>query len=396
MSVVAPFIPFVRSNVDESLAKDIYADALFFRLTLERESAIRTLPQNRLWLDLAIDGAPQAFLQPQDRDWVKDWSSHVNRHGDLSCLVDPAFLAKPDKKTLVNPIRAALNQANSYHPALISVPQLPHLDGVEHNKINKALFKITTDWHQAVHSKAKLILPVIFTHCRQINKKTDRNPRVKFIASLLANSSVNAVWSVDSTLEDQSCASNLARERFPGIIEFHKELRAVVQMGMVVAGPYWGLGLLLWARGLVTHFGVGLGSAYRYHIPGGMAHGPKTRIAPECLRRWVSSTADLQDWLLKSSAKLPPGSAEQQELKTLAGNFPALLDQRISKRQVAKSHRNWSQKIATVATSGRAVALFQDLSSAFVTGKALENLPDEDGPGRRPELVAEQLMLNCL
>jgi hypothetical protein len=185
-------------------------------------------------------------------------------------------------------------------------------------------------------------------------------------------------------------------QRFPGIIEFFRELKAAAHLETVVAGPYWGLGLVLWARGLVTHFGVGLGSAYRYHIPGGMAHGPKTRIAPECLRRWVSSTADLQEWLVKSAAKLPNGSVEQQELRTLAAQYPALLDPRISKRQVAKSHRNWSQKIAAVAISGRAVAIFQDLSSAFVTGKALDNLPDEDGPGRRPELVAEQLMLNCL
>lgn len=396
MSSIAPFIPFVRSNADESLAKEIYADAPLWRVSLERESSIKGMAHRGLWIDLGIDGAQQAFLQPQDKDWVQAWSKFVNRHGDLSCLVESRFLVKPDKKILLKPIRAALDQANSHHPAWISVPQLPHMDGVEHNKINKALFRITTDWHQAVHSKAKLILPVVFTHARQLKKKTDRNPKVKFIVSLLANSGVNAVWSVDSTLEDQSCASNLARERFPGVIDFFKELKAAAHLEMVVAGPYWGLGLLLWARGLVTHYGVGVGSAYRYHIPGGMAHGPKTRVAPECLRRWVSSTADLQDWLLKSAAKLPVGSIEQQELKTLAGHFPALLDQRISRRQVAKSHRNWSQKIAAVATSGRAVALFQDLSSAFVTGKALDNLPDEEGPSRRPELVAEQLMLNCL
>jgi hypothetical protein len=396
MSAVAPFIPFVRSGTDEALARESYNDAPFWRVTLEREKTIKNVPAGcPLWIDLAFDGTLHAF-EKSDKDWVKDWAKFVNRHGDLSCLADEAFLAKPDRNVLDKPIRAALAQADQYQPALISIPQLPYLDGVGHNKVNKTLFQITTDWHQSSHSKAKLILPVIFTHCRQLNKKTDRNPKVKFVAALLTSSSVNAVWSVDSSLEDQSGAGNLARERFPGVIDFFKELKATTHLETTVAGPYWGLGLLLWTRGLVTHFGIGIGSTYRYHVPGGMAHAPKTRIAPECLRRWISSSADLRDWLLESAAKLPNGSPEQTELKTLLSHFPALLDPKSSKRQGARAHRNWCQKIAAVATSGRAVALFQDLSTAFVTGKALKALPDDEGPARRPELIAEQLMLNCL
>ncbi len=392
----APFIPFVRSALDESLASELYDDAPIWRITLERPQSAKRLPTGSLlWIDCGFDGVLQAF-ENADAEWGKDWLKFVNRHGELNCLADAAYLEKPERKKIEEPIRKALAEADALHPSLISIPQLPYVDGTERNKINKLLFQITLEWHVASHSKAKLILPVIFTHSRQLNKKTDRNPKVKFVAGLLTGGGVNAVWSVDASLDDQCGTSTLARERFPGIVDFFKELRSACSLEMTVAGPYWGLGLVLWSRGLVSHFGVGLGSTFRYHIPGGMAHGPKARVAPECLRRWVSASADLREWLLASAGKLPAGSPAQAELKSLAAHFPAMLEQKISRRQIARAHKNWCKKINAVAPSGRAVALFQDLSSAFVTGKALDNLPDDDGPCRRPELIAEQLMLNCL
>ena len=41
------------------------------------------------------------------------------------------------------------------------------------------------------------------------------------------------------------------------------------------------------------------------------------------------------------------------------------------------------------------MALFQDLSTAYALGKSLPDLEDE-GTGRRPEAIAEPLMLSCL
>jgi len=396
VSTPNPFIPFVRSNSDDELARELYGDACIWRVMLERDGTAKSVPPGcLLWIDLGFDGVQRAF-DFASMDWGKPWLTFINRHGDLSTLADPAFIAKPVARVIEKPIISALDEASGYAPAYISIPQLPHTDDAAHNKINKLLFQITVDWHQTRRCAAKLVLPAVFTHCRQLNKKTDRNSKIKFLAGLLGSSNVSAIWSVDSSLEDQSGVGNLARERFPGIVEFFRELKAAAHLDLVIAGPYWGLGLVLWARGLATHFGVGIGSTYRYPLPGGRANPPRTRIAPECLRRWVTATPELRDWLTKSASKLPSGSTEQAELTRLASNLTSLLSVKVSKRQVARAHRNWCQKIAATAAAGRGVALFQDLSTAFVTGKALDPLPDEDGPLRRPELVAEQLMLNFL
>ncbi len=41
------------------------------------------------------------------------------------------------------------------------------------------------------------------------------------------------------------------------------------------------------------------------------------------------------------------------------------------------------------------MALFQDLSAAYTLGKTLPDL-DNEGTARRPEVIAEALMLICL
>jgi hypothetical protein len=197
-------------------------------------------------------------------------------------------------------------------------------------------------------------------------------------------------------LEDQAGTGNFDKERFPGIIDFFKELKIASNPSMVIAGPFWGVGLVLWARGLVSHFAIGMGSTYRYYIAGGMANKPKARIAIGPLRRWACATPDLEVWLKRCLTILPIGTPEHREFSELTKHFSALLSGDTAKRQVARAYREWIDKISTIPAAGRSVALFQDLTAAFVTGKSLPDLPDETGPARRPERVAEQLMLNCL
>jgi hypothetical protein len=386
------FVPFLRANSDEPNFNSFYADAPFARVNLDKKTLLgKVPPTQKLWIDIGLDGVANAYpLNPKS-----EWSVYLNRHGDLSCLIDPAFLLRPARAKIEGVITAFFEDAAKHNPAYLSVPQLPHEDGVKHNKINKVLAEIAADWRKK-QSSAQLILPVIFTSQSQLNTKSPRTKTIKFVHSLMVKYGIDAVWSVDSTLEDQLGTKNFERVRFPGIIGFWDELHALASPELSICGPYWGLGLVLWARGLVTHFGIGLGSTYRYYSPGGFPNQPNARIAVESLRRWISATPGLAAWLQSEQVKLLPGGAERTEFQTLAKNASYYIDADVAKRQVAQVYRKWIDKIWASPPSGRSVALYQDLSAAFVTGKMLSDLPDEVGYARRPERVAEQLMLNCL
>lgn len=387
------FIPFLRANADEANFRSFYADAPFVRVCLDRKTLLgKVPPKQKLWIDIGLDGIANAC--PFDEE--SDWSTYLHRHGDLSCLVDPEFLARPERAKIEGPVTAFLQDAAKYSPAYLSVPQLPQEDGVKHNKINKLLAEIAADWRKK-QTSTQLILPVIFTNQAQLNTKSPRTKTIKFVHTLMVKHGIDAVWSVDSTLEDQLGTQNFERTRFTGIIDFWEELQALASPELSICGPYWGLGLVLWARGLVTHFGIGLGSTYRYYSPGGgVINKAKARIGVESLRRWVSATPGLAAWLKSEQAKLLPGGPEQAEFLVLAKNADSYLDAEVAKRQVAQVYRKWVDKIMASPPNGRSVALYQDLSAAFVTGKMLSDLPDEVGYARRPERIAEQLMLNCL
>ena len=387
------FVPFLRANTDETNFKSFYADAPFVRVCLDKKTLLGKLPpKQKLWLDIGLDGIANAC--PFDANSA--WSVYMHRHGNLSCLVDPTFLAQPARAKIEEPITALIQDAAKHNPAYLSVPQLPHEDGVKHNKINKMLAEIAADWRKK-QSSTQLILPVIFTNQAQLNTKSPRTKTLKFVHTLMVKHGIDAVWSVDSTLEDQLGTQNFERVRFTGIVDFWDELHALASPELTICGPYWGLGLVLWARGLVTHFGIGLGSTYRYYSPGaGIPNKAKARIAVESLRRWISATPGLAEWLQSAQAKLPPGAPAQAEFQALAKSLPNYFDSEVAKRQITQGYRKWIDKIMASPPTGRSVALYQDLSAAFVTGKMLPDLPDEVGYARRPERVAEQLMLNCL
>jgi len=387
------FIPFLRANTDEANFKSFYADAPFVRVCLDKKTLLGKLPpKQKLWLDIGLDGIANAC--PLNADLA--WSVYMHQYGNLSCLVDPTFLAQPARAQIEGPITAFLQDADKHNPAYLSVPQLPHEDGVKHNKINKVLAEIAADWRKN-QSSTQLILPVIFTNQAQLNTKSPRTKTIKFIHALMVKHGIDAVWSVDSTLEDQLGTQNFERVRFTGIVDFWDELHALASPELTICGPYWGLGLVLWARGLVTHFGIGLGSTYRYYSPGaGVPNKAKARIAVESLRRWISATPGLAAWLQSAQAKLAPGAPAQAEFQALAKVLPNYFDSEVAKRQITQGYRKWIDKIMASPPTGRSVALYQDLSAAFVTGKMLPDLPDEVGYARRPERVAEQLMLNCL
>jgi hypothetical protein len=105
---------------------------------------------------------------------------------------------------------------------------------------------------------------------------------------------------------------------------------------------------------------------------------------------------ELRNWLEKVLPRLNPTDDAYREFSALRDRFSLVTERDNAKNQVAQFYVRWFEKIASVSAAGRALALYQDLSSAFVLGKQLPPLPKSEAPGQTPSKVAEQLMLNCL
>ena len=386
------YIPFLNSKGDCELFKKFYADAKLCRIPIDRLDYTVEVPADQCWVDTGFDG----LSEPLDSGRSDKWKEFVRQLGEVDFLLDSVFLEKPNEAKLRPLVTKLLDIAWARKPGYLSVPQFPHADGITNNKINRMLAALASEWRTKSCAKAKFILPIIFTHQRQLVGKTERGPKVKLAASLITRAGAEGYWSVDCSLDDQKGIGNFDKERFPAVISFFEELNQLLTCPLRIAGPYWGLNLVLWARGLATHFAVGLGSTYNHHVTGGFSRKTKARVAIASLRRWVIANNELSVWLGHAIAKLPAGSTEARELDALRLTLDRLQHGDAGKRQIAEVYRNWVTKIEAVAPTGRALALYQDLSTAFVTGRNLPELPSDEGTARRPERVAQQLMLNCL
>jgi hypothetical protein len=279
-------------------------------------------------------------------------------------------------------------------PPWLSVPQLPMVSDGSRNKINRSLAEAAAAWRAEKRYGGKLILPVILTHQKHANRKVDRNPRIKLAAECFRRAGADGYWVVESSLSDHRGEGPFPK-RFRGLINFHEEIaRELKTRGPSIAGPYWALNLVLWARGLISHPAIGLGIGYQFHVPGGTwkPKSVKRRIALPPLRRCATVSDQLESWL----AGLPKNDPAYKELRELVPRIPRYHHEDEARKQVARFYKTWFDKIASTQASGRALALYQDFSTAYVLGKPLQPLPDEEGTARRPERIAEQFMLLCL
>lgn len=103
----------------------------------------------------------------------------------------------------------------------------------------------------------------------------------------------------------------------------------------------------------------------------------------------------LAKWLDASIAKLGPAHPAHAEFVDLRKKLTVLSDAARAREQVATFYKRWFNGIASAPKTGRSMALFQDLSAAYALGKSLPPFDDE-GTARRPEAIAEPLMLSCL
>jgi len=389
---MATHIPFVNTQEDCHFLKKYYMDSDIIRVSLEKIGSIKgQLPRGiPLWVDAGIDGC-HYHLEKEGKP-IPDYIKSLNEH---EVLATRSAISGPEFRRLKIFANGVLNKCYQTEPTWITIPQLPMVEDASRNKINTALAKAAYEWKLETQFKGKLILPLIFTNQRQLAGRTEWRPRMDLALKRYHKGGADGIWVVDSSLSDQM-GTRTFRARFPVLIDLHKYIRLNWPKGtIVVAGPYWGINLILWVRGLCEYPAIGLGSAYKYYIPGGHLQKGLTRIALPPLRR-CAVLGPLKGWLEKSLEKLNPKDQAFTELSELRDKYDSLLIPSAAKDQIAKFYKNWYDGIAQSPSVGRSLALYQDLSSAYVLGKQLPTLPRAGSTATKPERVAEYYMLNCL
>jgi hypothetical protein len=392
---IADYIPFINTDYDCHAATQLYSDAVAVRVSLESIEKTRAkLPIGpKRWVDASIDG-----LHHKDPSKLTDsYQLHLHKFANYQQIANPEFQKSPISDVAKQFVFSVLNYCRAEAPDWISVPQLPIVSDSSRNKINRLFAEHTYEWKATNSYSGKLILPVIFTHQNQVNKKTERNKKIVAISGCYSAARADGIWAVDQTLNDQE-GSGKFDERFPALRKFHEELNEKMpQSGIMVAGPYWGMNLILWSRGYAHFPAIGLGGSYKYNIPGQRLPKGIVRVALRPLRRWAIASPALKGWLSDTVASLPVGDPLKVEFAALEKDFAKLQVTPNAKLQIATFYKNWFDKFSALPQAGRALALYQDLSSAYVLGKTLKALPDKrEGTARRPERVAQQLMMNCL
>ena len=386
---MADYIPFVNSQKDTAFAKDYYSDAAVVRVSLELLKA-KSVPRSttKLWVDAGIDGFVQSDPNPQ-------WKAFAD--GFVGAAAFKRSLESPTKQTIDSLVHSALDACLANSPDWISVPQLPYSRDTSRNKTNRMLAGAAEGWRHKRGFRGIFILPIILSHQEQTTNRTHWKPRVELAKTCFERSGSDAYWVTDHDLFDQAGTGTFESKRFPGLIGFCEDLRkTIAEARPSVAGPFWGLNVLLWARGIVQYPAIGLGNAYRYNVAGGRQQQAAVRVALEPLRRWATLSPQLRSWLEQVTTKIPVTESSHHAFAELLTDFDRLhIDDR-GRRQIAKFYKRWFDSLAAVPQHGRPLALYQDLSAAYVLGKSLPDLPKTEGSARRPEKIARQLMVNCL
>jgi hypothetical protein len=387
-------IPALFNESDAQVARVHFGEFPVARVREERINAVaRVLGNAKLWLDCELDGCHNPKKGRSD-EWLAQLQS-LDGADDLLKAVDGAKLLSSTSLALSEGV---LKRAADKGASWVSIPQLPLADGPARDKLNRSLANGAAE-ADVNDFKGTRVLPVILTHHSQYKGKPVRRQRVEKTVKLATDSRSGVVWVCDSSLSDSDGTSTFDTERFPDLIALHEELKEKLPREMlIVAGPYWGMGLILWARGLVNHSIAGVGRGYQYHVAGGkFPRSGSVRVAVPPLRRLVDATPSFRSWLESSLNEIPPNDPSRPAFQKLLGGLSVLERNRAKARQqVAEFYWEWVSGFSSAPARGRQVALYQDLSSAYVVGKPLPDLPGVNGPSKRPERIAQQYMMHCL
>ena len=395
---MADYIPFITGEDSGNLVKKVYSDADIVRVPLDRAERVLHLrpASSKVWLDPCVDGMHDLEARRSQPDKRNSWFDFMSSFANFEKIATPTYHAKPDISEVYTFVKEVMNKCAACRPAWITVPQLPLVSGSDRNKINRMMAAATGNWKSSSGFPGRLILPLVFTRQEQVNGKTARNPKVQQAERCYHEAQADGVWVVDTSLTDDEGSSTLRKKRFSGVIDLHGELNDRISFKIRIAGPYWGLNLVLWARGLVDHLAIGIGSGYQYFLAGRpYGRQPSTKLALPSLRRRVGIGPQFEKWLDLAIAKLALSHPAYAEFSVIRKNYKAFIGSDRAREQVAGFYKQWFNAIAAAPKAGRSMALFQDLSAAYALGKSLPDL-DNERTARRPEAVAEPLMLSCL
>ena len=374
------------------------------------ETVIGRLPAGTpLWLDVGVDA-----LHRCDK-MRNDWKAYLEGFPGGDSLVKCELSSVPHKTLIQRFVDASFEKCTEHDPLWLSIPQVPVIQGVEksRNSVNRLFATAAEDWRQRRGFGGKLMLPVIVAHKDALNSKTNaRNQKLKEIKSALARCNPDGVWVVNADLNDEEGSRPNEHNRLPGLVDFHSELRLALEgidpKPVVLAGPYWAMNLVLWARGLVDFPVIGLATGFRYYVPGAPLSQAKERVALRPLRRRAEAVPELKAWIEAAAGKLAGhagtvrGAAgmggwlaqSAEDFTGLARSYDRLKDE-IAHRQVARFYKEWLDSIEAVPPDMRGIFLYQAFSAADVVGRIAGNLPEGVNP-RHPGRLARQYMLNCL
>lgn len=396
------FIPFVRDEKNSYKLAKLYFDAAgLFRVTADQAPGILKHEDGlRLWIDPGVDGldSPNALKPPTDEDGRElertPWQKYVQKFQHHEVIADGGFQKTPDKTRIALFVTQVLDHASAFGPSWITVPQLCQGKGAERNKINRLLAEAAGTWKATSKYAVRMIFPMLLRSSTQYSGRTQRKPRIENMKKNYAASGAEGIWIVDGGLDDGH-GVDVMKEHYLSLIGLHEEANGSMSPQTRIAGPYWGANLLLWAKGLIDYPAIGLGNSYQYFLSGARPGGKiPTRVSLNHLRRRVVKSPELQKWLSEAIRKLGnhPGV---KTFEQLSKEFNRLEGFEAGKF-VSAFYQKWVNLLDQTEPAGRALAFFQDLSAAYALGKLLPPLPKTEKAAKRPEAVAEPLMVTCL
>lgn len=387
-------IPFISGDDACSLANEVYPDSKIVRVPVDK--AERFLSQlNKSfgkWIDPCVDGLDDIESRKSKPGRSNAWFEFMKNISNFEKIGDPSLQAAPAASTVSDFVDNILDLCAEWEPKWITVPQLPVSHKEDRKKINRALAKATGHWRKTSGYSGKLILPLVVTHQSLINTKTARNPRVVTASACYNDAGSDGLWVVDKSLNDETGSPTLRIHRFPGLLALHEELNEKIDPETKIAGPYWGINLALWAKGLVDYPAIGVGTGYQYHLAGGHSRHPNAKIAIPGIRRRTLVAPSLLNWLMNATNLVPPTNPFHNELHQLVQQFAALTQNENARKQVAIYYKDWFDCIAGENDPG--LALYTDLSRGFIIGRRLPLLSHDKIPA--PTSVAENLRDSCV
>lgn len=391
-----PIFSLIRSKTDIELSSQFFPDSFGARLSLFAANRFESSDLSRLgglrWIDLSLDFVTNLFSSRSSSQNAKERTFFIEKcKGEI--FGDKSAVVKKQNSSLVGESIGLMIQAAQKHkPNLLGVPQYPYDNSKGTCKANEAI--VTAISTQSLNHR--LVLPVIILHRDWTQYKPKRREIIQGIESACATLKPEFIWIVDGSLNDDEGAGTLAKERLPSLIKFHQELKSITGSSKVIAGPYWGMNLVLWARGLSDYIAITPGGSSQYYAECGiMKHSASVKVAIPPLRRVVRKSPELKAWMAKAVSLQVPSVEAVEHFSKLDRDL-GKLDGELAKRQIADFYSNWLKKICSLPLQGRAFGLYQDLSSAYALGSLLPKFESEKGPGANASHVAEALMLNVL